>query len=136
MSDVVIRVENLSKRYRVVSRTRYLTLRDVLADSLKAPWRLLQRSRAGGNSLRPGADHIWALKDICFEVRQGEVVGVIGRNGAGKTTLLKILSRITTPTSGWAEVRGRALRDVDHGQGEGIADGDGGHMWLSLLARG
>lgn len=117
MSDAVIHVENLSKRYRILPRKRYLTLRDILTDSLRASCRLVRRSRNGGNSRQRDADYIWALKDVCFEVRQGEVAGVIGRNGAGKTTLLKILSRITRPTSGWAEVRGRVGSLLEVGTG-------------------
>jgi lipopolysaccharide transport system ATP-binding protein len=91
MSDLAIRVENLSKSYRIGrAKQRHDTLRDALVDGLQAP---LQRLRRNGS--RPEQDTIWALKDVSFEVKQGEVVGVIGRNGAGKSTLLKILSQIT-----------------------------------------
>src|SRR6267142_2423274 len=85
-NKIVIRAEKLSKRYRIGERERYTTLRDVLARSLRAPWTLLRR---------PPHETFWALKDVDLQVRQGEVLGLIGRNGAGKTTLLKILSRIT-----------------------------------------
>ena len=98
MSETVIHVEGLGKRYRVGERERYLALRDVLARTIMAPFRR--------NSHRRSIDHLWALRDVSFDVRQGEVVGLIGRNGAGKTTLLKILSRITRPTAGCAEIRG------------------------------
>ncbi|RLB00320.1 MAG: ABC transporter ATP-binding protein [Deltaproteobacteria bacterium] len=115
MSDVAIRVENLSKRYRIGQREGYLALRDVLARGLKAPFRLLKRDSQ--NLSRRSNEYIWALKDVSFEVKRGEVVGIIGRNGAGKTTLLKILSRITEPTEGYAEVRGRVGSLLEVGTG-------------------
>jgi lipopolysaccharide transport system ATP-binding protein len=100
MSDIAIRVENLSKQYKICAvQQRYDTLCDQIADGLRS---LLRRNG------RPtsGQDTIWALKDVSFEVKQGEVVGIIGPNGAGKSTLLKILSRITEPTAGRAELYG------------------------------
>jgi ABC-type polysaccharide/polyol phosphate transport system ATPase subunit len=97
MSEAVIHVEGLGKRYRVGERERYLALRDVLARAFTAPFKRTAK--------RP-KDYLWALRDINFDVHQGEVVGLIGRNGAGKTTLLKVLSRITRPTAGFAEVHG------------------------------
>jgi len=115
MSQVVIRCEKLSKRYRIGQRVRYLALRDLLAQALKAPVRLLQRSGSGSSNHRP--EHIWALEDVCLEVQQGEVLGLIGRNGAGKTTLLKILARVTRPTTGYAEVRGRMGSLLEVGTG-------------------
>ncbi|MGQ9569002.1 MAG: ABC transporter ATP-binding protein, partial [Anaerolineae bacterium] len=113
MSDVVIRVENLSKRYRIRQGTRahYETLYDQLAHAL-TPWRWFR----SGN-LRAQDDYIWALKDVSFEVKRGEVVGIIGRNGAGKSTLLKVLARITEPTEGYAEVRGRVGSLLEVGTG-------------------
>ena len=111
MSAVAIRVENLSKQYRIGARLeRYATLRDRLAEALAAPFR-----RDGRRS--PESDTIWALKDVSFEVQRGEVVGVIGRNGAGKSTLLKILSRITKPTSGRAQIHGRVGSLLEVGTG-------------------
>ena len=98
MSEITIRAEGLSKRYRIGHHERYSTLRDVLARSLRAPWTLFRRANS---------ETFWALKDVSLEVKEGEVLGLIGRNGAGKTTLLKILSRITRPTAGWAEIHGR-----------------------------
>jgi lipopolysaccharide transport system ATP-binding protein len=101
MTERAIEVVDLSKRYRIGElKRRYDTLRDRVAGGFKAL--LVHEPRADGD-----ADTIWALKDVSFSVAQGEVLGIIGRNGAGKTTLLKILSRITTPTTGSAWVRGR-----------------------------
>jgi ABC-type polysaccharide/polyol phosphate transport system ATPase subunit len=109
MSETVILAEGLGKRYRVGERERYLALRDVLTRAITAPFR-------GGWRRRP-TDHLWALRDVSFQVRQGEVVGLIGRNGAGKTTLLKILSRITRPTEGFAEMHGRVGSLLEVGTG-------------------
>ncbi|MGA8144857.1 MAG: polysaccharide ABC transporter ATP-binding protein [Candidatus Acidiferrales bacterium] len=108
MSEAVIHVEGLSKRYRVGERERYLALRDVLTRIFTSP---LKR-----NGKQP-PDFLWALRDVSFEVAQGEVVGLIGRNGAGKTTLLKLLSRITRPTAGFAEIRGRIGSLLEVGTG-------------------
>jgi homopolymeric O-antigen transport system ATP-binding protein len=91
----VIRAEGLSKLYRLGEQERYSALRDTLARALRAPWSLLKREKV---------ETFWALKDVDLEVKQGEVLGLIGRNGAGKSTLLKILSRITRPSKGWAEI--------------------------------
>ena len=111
MSDIAIRVESLSKQYRIGARLDpHATLRDQLADVLSAPFR-----RAGPHKTE--ADTFWALKDVSFEVKRGEVVGIIGRNGAGKSTLLKILSRITKPTSGRAEIHGRVASLLEVGTG-------------------
>ena len=106
MSDVAIRVEQLSKRYRIGrAQERHDTLRDVLVAAVRAP---LARLRGDGRRRAGAQDTIWALQDVSFEVQRGEVLGIIGRNGAGKTTLLKILSRITEPTEGRAEIHGHA----------------------------
>src|SRR5689334_21899598 len=103
MSDVAIRVDGLSKQFRIGAPERYRTLRDTLTDALAAPFRRLRNGASGQSE----AETIWALKDVSFEVKHGEVIGIIGRNGAGKSTLLKILSRITEPTEGRAEIHGR-----------------------------
>lgn len=109
MSDIAIKVENLSKLYHIgeggSGRYRYKSLRDVLSN----PLRRLAKSRSD--------DTIWALKDVSFDIKQGEVVGIIGRNGAGKSTLLKILSRITEPTKGHAEIHGRIGSLLEVGTG-------------------
>jgi lipopolysaccharide transport system ATP-binding protein len=115
MSEVVIRVENLGKRYRIGERERYLALRDVLTRAMSAPARLFGSRKP--TSSNGDYSHIWALKNVSFDIRQGEVVGIIGRNGAGKTTLLKILARVTKPTQGFAEVRGRMGTLLEVGTG-------------------
>jgi lipopolysaccharide transport system ATP-binding protein len=117
LSAIAIRVENLSKRYCLGPREPYRALRDVLARALSAPFRHIRSTFHRSNVQGSNDRYIWALKDVSFEVRQGEVVGIIGRNGAGKTTLLKILSRITKPTAGFAEVRGRVGSLLEVGTG-------------------
>ncbi len=108
MSEIAIRAEGLGKRYRLGEHERYHALRDKLARTLRAPWTLLQRQKR---------ETFWALKDVNLEVKHGEVLGLIGRNGAGKTTLLKILSRITRPTTGYAEIYGRVGSLLEVGTG-------------------
>ena len=115
MSDIAIRVENLGKQYRIGKRERYQTLRDTLTDTLTAPLRWLRHGRSANGSREP--DHVWALKNVSFEIPRGEVVGIIGRNGAGKSTLLKVLSRITEPTEGLAEIHGRVGSLLEVGTG-------------------
>ncbi len=127
MGNVAVRVEGLSKLYRIGQRERYYTLRDTLTNAFTAPFRWLRNGRQptadDGPSPRNSQSAIrhspflWALKDVSFEIKSGEVVGIIGRNGAGKSTLLKILSRITEPTEGYAEVNGRVRSLLEVGTG-------------------
>jgi ABC-type polysaccharide/polyol phosphate transport system ATPase subunit len=103
----VIHAEGLGKRYRRGVRVD-AGLRHVLEEFARSPWRALRGAKP---------EMFWALKDVSLEVREGEVLGLIGRNGAGKTTLLKILSRITRPTEGWAEIRGKVRSLLEVGTG-------------------
>jgi lipopolysaccharide transport system ATP-binding protein len=108
MSDIAIRAENLGKRYRIgMPATGYRTLRETLSE----------RFTSLGRQQKEDEATIWALKDVSFEVRQGQVLGVIGRNGAGKSTLLKVLSRVTEPSEGYAEIRGRVGSLLEVGTG-------------------
>ena len=112
MSDIAIRVEDLGKQYVIGAQTdRYRTLRDSLSDIVKWPAQVL---RKGFSSPK---ETIWALDGISFEVKKGEVLGVVGRNGAGKSTLLKILSRVTEPSRGFAEIHGRVGSLLEVGTG-------------------
>jgi lipopolysaccharide transport system ATP-binding protein len=114
----IIEVSGLGKRYRIGDRVRYRTLRESLVDAVSAPVRQMRGAiryfRSDNNSEQ---SQIWALREVSLEVMPGEVLGVIGRNGAGKSTLLKILSRITEPTEGWAELRGRIGSLLEVGTG-------------------
>ena len=107
MGDTIIRVERLGKRYRIGHVRGPRTLREDLVDLVRAPFR-----RAAA---RDGT--VWALRDVSLEVKRGEVVGIIGGNGAGKSTLLKILSRIVTPSEGWARIEGRVGSLLEAGTG-------------------
>lgn len=125
MSDIAVRVEGLSKQYRIGARQKnHGTLRDQIVSNLKS---LFGRNGHGPLSRNAGSmesaeqadasDVIWALRDVSFEVKQGEVVGIIGRNGAGKSTLLKMLSRITVPTQGRIEIYGHVSALLEVGTG-------------------
>lgn len=118
MSNTVIRVENLSKKYAIGRQKQegYTTLRDSLTNGAKDLRRkLLPASQQGIPNSTP--EDLWALKDVSFEIEQGDRIGIIGRNGAGKSTLLKILSRITEPTSGRIAIQGRVASLVEVGTG-------------------
>ena len=109
-TDLAIRCENLGKQYRIGSPEPYKTLRDAITTTALAPFR---RHLKNGN----GHGYIWALDNVSFEIKRGEVVGIIGLNGAGKSTLLKILSRITGPTRGHAHIYGRVGSLLEVGTG-------------------
>jgi lipopolysaccharide transport system ATP-binding protein len=114
MTQPAIRVEGLWKEYVIGGSERVgLTFRESVMEAVKAPLRRL----AGRGSDVANEERFWALKDVSFEVQPGEVVGIIGRNGAGKSTLLKILSRITAPTKGKIEIRGRVASLLEVGTG-------------------
>src|ERR1700730_15267313 len=104
MADIAIRVSGVGKLYRIGTREIHKTLRDALTSAALTPVR-----RLFGKSVRNQEldGWFWALRDISFAVQRGEILGIIGRNGAGKSTLLKILTRITDPSEGEVEVRGR-----------------------------
>ena len=125
MSEIAIRVEGLGKHYRIgANQQAYKTLKEKLTEKAASPFRTALHLLAGngnGNAKfgirKSKPEMIWALKDVSFEIKRGEVVGIIGRNGAGKSTLLKVLSRITEPTEGYADIHGRVGSLLEVGTG-------------------
>ncbi|MFA7345882.1 MAG: ABC transporter ATP-binding protein [Terrimicrobiaceae bacterium] len=116
--DVVIRVEGLSKKYLLGQRAGSAGgLRHAIEDTISAPYRWAKGVVSGAEALRARPEEFWALQDVTFDVRRGEVVGIIGRNGAGKSTLLKLLSRITEPTKGRIGLKGRVASLLEVGTG-------------------
>ncbi|NOY98830.1 MAG: ABC transporter ATP-binding protein [Chloroflexi bacterium] len=112
MSDIAVRAVDLGKEYQIgVQQEKYRTLRDTLTATMMRPFRALR------GQLPDATQSLWALRDISFEVKKGQVLGIVGHNGAGKSTLLKVLSRVTEPTTGFVELHGRVGSLLEVGTG-------------------
>ncbi|OPY57411.1 MAG: Teichoic acids export ATP-binding protein TagH [Pelotomaculum sp. PtaU1.Bin035] len=123
MANPVIKAHEVSKCYRIgITNNRPTTLRETIMHGISTPVRNLNRLRrltkfTGEELLSGGEDIIWSLRNVSFEVNEGDVLGIVGSNGAGKSTLFKILSRVTEPTSGYAEINGRLSCLLEAGVG-------------------
>jgi lipopolysaccharide transport system ATP-binding protein len=135
MSAIVIRAEHLGKRYKIGRRVRSQTARDAIAGMVS---RAMTSLRPAAASSRSDDETLWALDDLTFDVRAGEVVGIIGRNGAGKSTLLKVLSQITEPTTGFVDVTGRigSLLEVGTGFHEDLTGRENTFLNGAILGMG
>lgn len=118
MKKIAIHVEGLGKKYRIGKNIYRKNIREAIKDQLKKPFKrisqFIYKNNVNGDK---NTETIWALKEVNFEIQEGDRIGIIGRNGSGKSTLLKILSRITEPTTGFALIQGRVRSLLEVGTG-------------------